>query len=312
VNILTIHTSKGLQFPVVIIPFADWETYKSNPVWLEVNEPELPALNVAMIDSPGSLNETKYSGVATVEKEKQILDNVNLLYVATTRAEDHLHIISRKYGRVDHIDKWLSEFFEKNFPRSENQKMHIKGVMQKKHSKEKLSVNTLDYSLELNSRTDLLELKLSHQKDNKRLSASGKLEYGILFHEAMRHIDSVQDVARIKDVLLSKTICSAELASEIQVKISSLMNQQKFAAFFDSGKRSVNEPELISGTGDFRPDRLIFSENEVILVEYKTGEKDEKHQEQVMNYAGLISEIFSCKTRCFLVYVEEEIIEEVI
>lgn len=119
VSIMTIHASKGLEFSVVIMPFADWQFNKTDFIWVDLNEPELPDLKT-MIASTAALSKTPYNKASEEEKNKQKLDNVNLLYVATTRAINHLHIISRNRNNSGFTDKWLIEFFKYNFNATED------------------------------------------------------------------------------------------------------------------------------------------------------------------------------------------------
>lgn len=92
VNITTIHKSKGLEYPIVFIPSANWSIFKNNSsIWCDVeNDPYTP-LN--MIELPFSnLKETNYSDQYYNEATQGIVDNMNLLYVAFTRAREGLFV----------------------------------------------------------------------------------------------------------------------------------------------------------------------------------------------------------------------------
>lgn len=95
VTVMTIHRAKGLEFPVVIIPFANWKiSLKAEQKWVEINDPELPELPVALISLNKTLATTQYDAVYQDELNKVFLDHLNMLYVAMTRPQNRLYIIT--------------------------------------------------------------------------------------------------------------------------------------------------------------------------------------------------------------------------
>ncbi|MDX1903661.1 MAG: 3'-5' exonuclease, partial [Thermonemataceae bacterium] len=119
ITITTIHKSKGLEYPIVILPYADWGTkakyYES--IWVDsegldfpIQQPEqLPShLLIRMKDNPAE----KIKKFQDKNNEKSILENLNLLYVAFTRAVDGLYILSRKSGKENTITRWITLFVQ--------------------------------------------------------------------------------------------------------------------------------------------------------------------------------------------------------
>jgi len=97
VRIMTIHKSKGLEFPVVIFPFAE-ENYSQNKgdkIWITTDESQvgLPKALVSKNKDVENFGE-EASLVYNQKKEEDLLDNINVLYVALTRAEEQLYVIS--------------------------------------------------------------------------------------------------------------------------------------------------------------------------------------------------------------------------
>src|SRR5690606_23737617 len=98
VRIMTIHKSKGLEFPVVIMPFAE-EDYSRKPkdkLWLDTTEIGLD-IPKALVDNSSAVEGygENASAVFNLKKQEELLDNINVLYVALTRAEEQLYIISQ-------------------------------------------------------------------------------------------------------------------------------------------------------------------------------------------------------------------------
>ena len=97
VKIGTIHKSKGLQYPVVIIADADWpqKNTKLN-FWVDLNKPWLKDFAVGVLPVTKDVLQTGFAYLYEEEEALSFLDMVNLVYVATTRAEDMLYILVRK------------------------------------------------------------------------------------------------------------------------------------------------------------------------------------------------------------------------
>ncbi|MBK6966930.1 MAG: hypothetical protein IPH20_24270 [Bacteroidales bacterium] len=102
VQIMTIHKSKGLEFPVVIYAFADDDisrlTRKST--WVELNDPDLEELEVTLLKIDKKLEKTRYSDIYTTEFSKTKLDLLNLVYVAFTRASERLYVIGVNHPKT--------------------------------------------------------------------------------------------------------------------------------------------------------------------------------------------------------------------
>ena len=97
VRVLTIHKAKGLQYPVVIIPDADFKLRNTKRyLWAELTEDFVENVNVFPLPVQADLEATAYGHLYTKEMSDSLLDMINLLYVATTRAEDRLYMISQK------------------------------------------------------------------------------------------------------------------------------------------------------------------------------------------------------------------------
>ena len=97
VRILSIHKSKGLEFPHVIVPFCDWRLEMPDVLWCKPTETPFNALPLAPIDfSASQMRGTIYERDYLEEHLQNIVDNLNLLYVAFTRAEHSLNVIGQR------------------------------------------------------------------------------------------------------------------------------------------------------------------------------------------------------------------------
>ena len=114
VNIMTIHASKGLEFPVVIIPYCNWSYYKANDNWVTISNEKIK-LPVAAINFSSGVKNAGFEKEYNEEEQEQILENLNLIYVAFTRAVERLHIISNySHNSKSLISQWIENYLSKN------------------------------------------------------------------------------------------------------------------------------------------------------------------------------------------------------
>ena len=100
IRVLTIHKSKGLEFPIVIYPFATANTRRGlNNFWSEYEDELLPTLKAVNLPFGKALAETTYKEVYEHENQKRILDLINLMYVAFTRPMEQLYVLTRTSGK---------------------------------------------------------------------------------------------------------------------------------------------------------------------------------------------------------------------
>jgi ATP-dependent exoDNAse (exonuclease V) beta subunit len=101
IRIMTIHKSKGLEFKHVILPYCDWSPNPSHAetLWLQPKEAPFSRLPMVPVDyrSVSSLMGTIYENDGIEEHIQTVVDNLNLLYVAMTRAGHSLFIIGKRY-----------------------------------------------------------------------------------------------------------------------------------------------------------------------------------------------------------------------
>ena len=100
-RIISIHKSKGLEFPHVIVPFCDWRLEHSDILWCRPKEEPFSRLPLAPIDySAKGMKGTIYEGYYDEEHQQTLVDNLNLLYVAFTRASSSLFIFGRRGSKA--------------------------------------------------------------------------------------------------------------------------------------------------------------------------------------------------------------------
>lgn len=133
IRVLTIHKSKGLEFKTVIIPFADWEiesTKNDNILWCEAKKEPYNDISLLPINYNKNLINTIFKEDYEREKAQMWIDNINLLYVAFTRAKANLIVFSPEPPKSDvdgakKINSLLSNIFTNKSKLASDEKTKI-------------------------------------------------------------------------------------------------------------------------------------------------------------------------------------------
>jgi ATP-dependent exoDNAse (exonuclease V) beta subunit len=318
VKILTIHKSKGLEFPVVIFPFAD-EDYDKKPkdkIWVDTNEEEF-GLNKALVDNTKAVENFGNEGqfIYTKVKQEELLDNINILYVALTRAEEQLYIISsfiqpRKDGEYPNN---MASFFIKYL--KERNVFDQERLQYKFGPLEKLSAVTTP-----NSNTNTL-VSVSRKFDPSRIRISQKesmfwgtyqkeaLEYGNLIHEILSKVIRKTDVADAVAAAFESGLINLIQKEIVFNTISEIVHHADLEPYFSAENVVYNEQLILQkSTNMIIPDRIVMKpNNEVLLLDYKTGKYEEKHKFQLENYKDVLEKMNLKVISKVLVYIGEEI-----
>lgn len=318
VRIMTIHKSKGLEFPVVIMPFAD-EDYVRKPkdkLWLDA-EKETFGLPKVLIDNSSAVESygTEAALVYNQKKQEELLDNINVLYVALTRAEEQLYIISQflepnkegeyPYNTASFFIKYLigigvydPSIMEYEFGNSE--KLSEKII-------EKNQVKTIPLISEiLNPKNIKIAQREALMWGTHQQEA---IEYGNVIHEILSFVKTKSDVDLAILKALENGLITFNQKEAVYKSIQEIVNHSELENYFAEGNEILNEQTIIQKEGKtIKPDRMVLAKNnEVFLLDYKTGTHNSKYQMQLENYQNAIEKMGFKVTKKALIYIGEEI-----
>ncbi len=317
VKIMTIHKAKGMEFPVVIYPFADESPVIKNASTWVLNQDkitsELPVFQLQI--SEKLLKGTSYEKYFIEEKSKATLDMLNICYVALTRAGEHLYIFSKKYA-----DNSKSQSFGvqlQKYLTLENLWVDGKTIYEFGHTEnfilnavEKRKENNLKFydSLVSSDWTKKLIIRysspqaLDFDKQDKRLS------WGNMVHEILSEMQDMADMDKAIAETVQKFMLNEEDSNKIRKLIAQVFSKPEMEAFFAPGLKVMTESEILTADNKlYRPDRIIFDNDNNIVIDFKTGAAEEKHQQQISNYAALLTDINKKPTEKFLLYLNENV-----
>ena len=319
VRIMTIHKSKGLEFPVVIMPFAE-EDYSRKPkdkLWLDAEEidlgmPKVLIDNSSAVEGFGEGAKSVYSQ----KKQEELLDNINVLYVALTRPEEQLYVISNmnltSNGEVKNNN--MSAFFI-NYLKN-------KGVFEEEileyefGNKTKISSQSkhIDTSKAIESVVQTLDFKNIKIAQREALMwgthQQESIEYGNVIHEILSFVKTKNDVDLAIEKAIENGLINLTQKELVSQTIYSIVNYSELELFFAEGNNEVlNEQTIIQKQGMLvKPDRMVINnKNEVLLLDYKTGAHNIKYQKQLENYQEAIELMGYQVKKKTLVYIGQSI-----
>ncbi|WP_317898273.1 UvrD-helicase domain-containing protein [Aurantibacillus circumpalustris] len=313
VRIMTIHASKGLEFPVVIIPYCNWQIYKANDSWVNVKNDQIE-LPVGVINLSKKVSDSGFELEFETEKQEQLLDNLNLLYVAFTRAIERLHIIATSSitNKHESVSDWLYAFVgSQNDDTSENiYELGTTLTKQSKHSTSSLTQFALE-PLNFNTNKNTIQIKASYLNNNEHNEEAK--QQGLLIHWLLSKIRTSDDQTGALQSALLEGIVSKEEIPDLNKKLKDVLQHPELSTYFAPNISCKLEAELVTQTGDLlRPDRIVFNENETILIDYKTGKENNKtYFKQLYKYEAALMTMGYTNIKKLLVYVDEVKVVEV-
>ena len=299
VNIMTIHKSKGLQFPVVLIPFTNW-TYnvpRREYKWVETNEKELNYLNKILIPINKSFTKStsELKNIYLKHKEELTLDNINILYVAMTRSSERTYIFARDSKR-NNIGKLFLDFLKTNDPKwNENKSLFEYGLKEKFKSNKKIE------SIEESNNFKLNDVKFKREN----YGVKNEVEFNNLVHGSNLHkiLGLIYDEEDIDDAI-NKNINSAKEKGLFKDLLTKIINNDRLKKFYDKKLNVKNECKILLKNGSsIIPDKFIIYENHSILIDFKTGKETTKDIIQIKNYKKTLIEMGYRSINCLVVYI---------
>ena len=319
VRIMTIHKSKGLEFPVVIMPFAE-EDYSRKPkdkLWLNAEE-ETVGLPKVLIDNSSAVEGFGEDALElyTIKKQEELLDNINVLYVALTRAEEQLYVISSKnLSSKGEIPKnnmcaffinyliaqglFKEDRFEYDLGNSE------KLSLEEKHED---STKTIPFVAEvLNPKNIKIAKRESLMWGTHQQEA---IEYGNVIHEILSFVKTKNDVELAITKALENGLMQFSQRDIVLQTILSIVEHESLSNHFAEGNQVLNEQTIIQKEGrSIKPDRMVIdSNNKVFLLDYKTGASNPKYKIQLENYQKAIEDMGYEVVEKVLIYIAKQII----
>lgn len=316
VQLMSIHKSKGLEFPIVIYPYADSDIYSNQGEhhWLPTDPIEFGGFEKLMFPhKQGLASYGDHEAQLFNERQgQQQFDAINVLYVALTRAVERLYIISRfresksKHQNYGHL---FVDYLRQNNLWTDEHQTYTWGHSNNFQTPKTTPITTVDIPFITSAKEEheiQLITKAAFLWDEKRQEA---ISYGNLMHELMGNIQyRSQKEQVIADAVQEGLITQAD-TKEIDAILSSILHHPDLLDLYNAENTVYNERPILSADGDTHiPDRIEITPNGVMtIVDYKTGVPQENHEFQLDRYTKVLSTMGFKNPIRKLVYVNTEI-----
>jgi len=311
IELMTIHKSKGLEFPFVIFPFADGllkSRMHEKKLWVPLLEDSELEFQEVLVNASKELKycSTSSNELYTHENNLSELDDINVLYVAMTRAIEGLFILTKESNGETYGKLFENYLFEKNLWNPDTSCFafgNFPNNTRKKSEGKKIGAIPYIYNQRnLSSTLSIKSQSLWPAKDDE------SIQWGRIVHEILSEINSVNDIEKALLKAVHRGDISREVTTKVRNSILDIVNHPKLSKYYTDGGLSKNEVEIMDAKGQlFRPDRLVFDENQVAIIDYKTGNARPEHIQQVETYATLLQELGFVVTQQILVYIGSKI-----
>ena len=294
VRVLTIHKAKGMQYPVVIIPDADYKLRNTKKfLWAELQQDFIGKVSVFPLPVQIELENTKYVGLYRKEMAESLLDMINLFYVATTRPEERLYIISERPPhepeKLNSITALLIRFLKASnlwngfIPYEFGDDNTSKDVTRIR----KESINEFIYTPVINHIQKQLSIRRSSELKWSAPGAGSNL-----LRQVLSEIRYADEASVIINRYYQEGILTAVERSALERDVQEILSAETVAHLFSKEWIVYRNKQIASGGNySYTADRVLIDKagSRAVIVNFRSGNERDKYEKEISACARLIA-----------------------
>lgn len=306
VKIMTVHKSKGLEFPVVIYPVYPSKNNRDD-FWFPLESNLYNGFDKYYTQSKTLIQNTKEEIDEVISRkgnEKQI-DDLCVNYVATTRASQQLFIVEQieaNSKNLSALQEFVQEKLGKNFPQEIELYPEQNFLKQKQKEGEPLQSEIIHSEITAWNHS----VKISSENKKFYPEEKEEIRHGKIIHELLSQIKTPKEV----DVVLRQSILKGIIPEgekiEIKKQIEKIILHPELGVYFSSNVETINERDFLFEGKIYRPDKLVKTQEGFVIIDFKTGAFLSKHEKQVNRYAEILTSLGKNVKKKLLVYLEKK------
>ncbi len=314
IRILTVHASKGLQSQTLFVPFCTWtkEAGRHQPkIWCKADGEK----DFVPIQDGTEMELSNYAPYREEEHLNMRIDNLNMLYVALTRAEDNLFVSTSypvnkdgKKGACNHVGQYILDFVGGDD--WEAGEVKVNDGMSRSQSE-------LNGELMAELWADSGQVRFVQSQEGAMYTAYGdesyrrtaKMEEGTLCHDIFAHIRKADELdAVLRDFETRGLIASDEQREKLRGLISSAWKgNDEMRDWFTAPWELRLEEAIYIDQRELRPDRVMINPEtkEAVVLDYKFGGWEKQYIHQVQEYMEALRRMGYSPVRGYLWFAKE-------
>lgn len=319
VRVTTIHKSKGLEYPIVILPYTEWKIYpggfKQTIIWAKTTYQYFHELNPFPVKYVKDLHQSGYKEDYQNEKLAFNLDMLNELYVAFTRAKNRLYILASAVkpakteitNAAQLLVDVLSDFEHKHLFDANAGRFAMGEKIKKPGDAPKPSSAELGFTQASNYEQ---KLQVKQQSDDFFLltddPGSTAIRRGTKIHRIFELLEAPGYLkAAINRVHSEGLLLDSEVQS-LHDEIETILQIPQIKDWFEGDWEVLNEREMYKDNQLLRPDRVMIKKQLAAVVDYKTGQRnDNKYKKQLDKYGDLLLEM-GYQVEKYVFYIDQK------
>ena len=349
ISLISIHKSKGLEFPHVLIPFCDWRLEHNDVLWCQPSEEPFSTLPVVPVDySEKGMTGTVYEKDYREEHTQNTVDNLNLLYVAFTRASESLCVIGRRNaknsrsvlieqvlpqmelegavltGKENKDEPLTMEYGETAAPQAKEEKETVgeENVFLQESKPQQVEISIYEQKVAFRQSNKSRSFATS-EDDDERMEQNRYIQMGTVLHEVFSTIRTTADIddalrrMELDGIIYDSSLSKERIANMIRKRLEDPRVAKWFSPQQAEGWHLFNECTILTVDPDTdtvyerRPDRVMTDGSSMVVVDFKFGKPRDEYHDQVREYMQLLTRMGYANVKGYLWFVYSNKIIEV-
>lgn len=306
VEIMTIHKSKGLEFPVVIMPSISWkiQPQPTHSFWAKAEDGFGDYPDTYLVSPKKDLADSHFAEDFQSEINKTILDNVNLLYVAFTRPRDRLYIYSPLWKRkssgqptmreISSADRLLNLVMEDEEFQGMDNHMYETGFAVPPNSAPNAEGSAVaeDFISESWRQRIRIERRFRKYWESAQDETQAEIEDATIMYEALKRMTEAEELLLLMNDLQEEGLVDEQRKWKIEEQLEALLQTEPLKSWYQDGIQVRRATEILDPRGEvYAPDRVILEGEHAIVIEFVDGTRKQTQARQLKRYAATLMEL---------------------
>lgn len=318
VEIITIHKSKGLEYPVVFVPFCNWEIQPrfNHAFWASSEGGFGDYPDTYLVQPRKELVESHFRQDYELELDRTLLDNVNLLYVAFTRPRERLYIYAPIWNRRESTPPTLRDIrtaghlinmvLEDDDFAGLDDELYETGLPLPPQEQRSAGNSVVAEELLSGPWRDRIRIDRKFRKywDSGEAGESQRhrdIPDGTIMAETLRRMGESEELALLLNDLQEEGLIEEKRRWDIEEKMDRLLQRPPLKAWFQNTRFLRRSAEILSPQGEsLAPDRLMVRDEIATFVDFHDLEREKPDRKKMRAYAKMLTAMGYSDVRGFI------------